>query len=294
VGDPLGESNGYRVAEDVEDEHPEMSKTNVSLLAELEAGLRKEKTSTTLLLQNCILLGGQAGSDRLRDWARQELEGYADTDTVPKYRRVRAPLCIDGATFGGYVTGQQISSMELPEFARGVITEDLNLANKLSELEDLIGRPDETINLQPDDAQELVLLWNHENRSGDQITRLYWRVSRSTIVGVITGVRTALAELVAELLAVAPDEHQPPTRQAADNAVHLVMTGNRNTVTVVGSQTAANGPAAITATGSAGQAAAADETWWQRWRKRGLIISLATVVIAVCAVCQLYGWVPWK
>ena len=47
-------------------------------------------------------------------------------------------------------------------------------------------------------------------------------------------------------------------------------------------------------TGSTGQAEAESETWWVRWRKRGLIIRLATVVAAAAAVLQLYGWVPWK
>lgn len=269
----------------------QMRKTNMSLLAELQAGLRNEKASTTVLLQKCILLGGEAGSERLRDWARRELNGYRDSDAIPEYRRVVAPLCIDGATFGGYVTGQQISPWSLPEFARDVITEDVNLSNSLGQLEDLSRRREDTIKMQPPDAQDVVLLWNRENGSGDQITRLYWQVSRSTIVGVIAGVRTALAELVAEILAVTPDDQRTPTRQAADDAVHLVLTGNRNTVTVVGRQTATNGPATITV---AGQAPAEHETWWQRWRKRGLIVGLATVVAAMAAVLQLYGWVPWK
>ena len=276
------------------DGNSQMSKTNVSLLAELEAGLRDEKTSTTSLLQKCILLGGKVGSERLRDWARQELKGYASADAVPEYRRVVAPLCIDAATFRGYITGQQISSMSLPEFARDLVTEDLNLPSALGELEDLTRKPDATINLQPPGAQELVVLWKHERGSGDRITRLYWQVSRSTIVGIVTGVRTALAELVAEMLAVARDEGQPPTKQAVDDAMHLVLTGNRNTVTVVGSQTATNGAATITVTGSTERAEEENETWWQRWRKRGLIVGLATVVAAAAAVLQLYGWVPWK
>jgi AbiTii len=266
-----------------------MSKTDVSVLAELAAGLRNDKTSTTLLLQRCILLGGEVGSERLRDWARQELKGYADPDAVPDYRRVAASLCIDGYVFGGYITGEAISPLSLPEFARGRITDEVVLTNALGELEDLSRRSQSTVNLQPLGAQELVVLWNHE--TGNRVTRLYWQISRSTIVGVVTGVRTALAELVAEMLAAAPDAHQPPTKQAVDDAVHLVMTGNRNTVTVVGTQTAADGPATITVTGSA---EAENETWWQRWRKRGLIIGFATVVAAGAAVCQLYGWVPWK
>src|ERR1017187_7697787 len=193
-----------------------MAKSGMSLLAELEAGLRDDKTTTTSLLQKCILLGGKAGSERLRDWARQELKGYHEVDLVPEYRRVVAPLCIDGATFGGLITGQQISSMSLPEFAREYVTEDLALTNALGELEGISRGPEDTVRLQPPDAQELVVLWNHQNSSADRITRLYWQVSRSTIAGVITGVRTALAELVAELLAVVPDGDQPCTLRDLD------------------------------------------------------------------------------
>jgi hypothetical protein len=47
-------------------------------------------SSTASLLQKCILLGGQVGSERLRDWARQELKGYDRVDQVPEYRRVSA------------------------------------------------------------------------------------------------------------------------------------------------------------------------------------------------------------
>ena len=34
------------------------------------------------LLQKCIVLGGQAGSEKMREWARQELNGYAEADTT--------------------------------------------------------------------------------------------------------------------------------------------------------------------------------------------------------------------
>lgn len=138
------------------------------------------------------------------------------------------------------------------------------------------------------------MLMNHENPSGDQITRLYWQVGRSAVAGVITGVRTALPELVGELLAAAPSDDQQPNKQAVDAAVHFLVTGDRNTVTVVGSQIATDGDSSIKVTGSSDEPKAGKETWWQRWRKRGLLIGFATVVAAVAAVLQLYGWVPWK
>jgi AbiTii len=269
-----------------------MSKSDPGLLAELKAGLRNGKTSTADLLNQCILLGGEVGSECLRDWAGKELKGYGDGETLPDYRRVAASLCIDGYVPGGYITGEAISVLSLPEWARDKISEDAPFPHALAQLEDLSRRRDETVNLQVPGAQELIVLWNHE--TGNHVTRLYWQVSRSAVVGVVAGVRIALTELVAEMLAAAPGGHQPPSREAADNAVHLVVTGNRNTVTVVGSQMAAAGPATITVTGSTEQPGAEDDTWWQRWRKRGLIIGLATVVAAVVAVLQLVGWVPWK
>jgi hypothetical protein len=95
-------------------------------------------------------------------------------------------------------------------------------------------------------------------------------------------------------LAAAPDNDQPPSKQAVDAAVHFLITGDRNTVTVVDSQTTTKGTATITVTGSSDQSQVTEEGWWTRWRKRGLIIGLSTVVAAVVAVLQLVGRVPWK
>jgi hypothetical protein len=84
-----------------------------------------------------------------------------------------------------------------------------------------------------------------------------------------------------------------PTKQAADAAVHFVITGNRNAVTVVGSQTASGGDAKIEV--SNGSAPAPNpERWWTRWRKRGLVIGLSTFIAAVAGVFQWLEWTPWK
>lgn len=267
---------------------------NRGLLAELRTGLGDDRTSITSLLQKCIVLGGEVGSEQLRDWARQELKGYPDVDTMPDYRWVTAPLCIDGATFHGLITGQTISPMSLPDFARDAITERVPLARGIAELESLSRTDKPTVKLAPPGAQDLVLWMNHENQGGHQITRLYWDVSRSVVEGVVMAVRTALAELVGELLAAVPNGDQAPSKQATDDAIHFVITGDRNTVTVVGSQTTTGGNSMVTATGSTEGTSPAKEPWWQRWRKRGLLIGLATVVAAVVGVFQWLGWTPWK
>jgi hypothetical protein len=267
---------------------------NRGLLAELRAGLNDDRTSITSLLQKCIVLGGEVGSEQLRDWARQELKGYINMDSMPDYRRVRAPLCIDGATFHGLITGQPISSMSLPDFAQDTITEEVSLASGIAELESLSRTDKSTVKLVPPGAQDLVLWMNHQNPDGHQITRLYWAINRSAIEGVVMAVRTSLAELVGELLATVPNGDHSPSKQAADDAIHLVVTGDRNTVTVIGSQATTGGNLTVATAGSTEGTSLEKESWWQRWRKRGLLIGLATVVAAVAGVFQWLGWMPWK
>jgi hypothetical protein len=195
-------------------------------------------------LQKCILLGGQVGSERLRDWARRELKGYDREDEIPEYRRFRAALCIDGVTIRSVVRGQPISAGELPDFARGKITEDVALGMALGELEDLSRGAEDIVRLQPPLAQELVRLWNHQRQQQgyDQITSLYWMISRSTITGVVSGVRTALNELVGELIATMPDDNESPTKQTVDAAVGFVVTGGRHTFVVGDQSSTVSGP----------------------------------------------------
>ncbi|MGH3847825.1 MAG: hypothetical protein ACRDS0_41410, partial [Pseudonocardiaceae bacterium] len=71
---------------------PAMARKRGGLLAQIEADVVDDRVLLLLLslLQKCIVLGGQAGSEKMRDWARRELNGYAGTDTVPDYRHVPA------------------------------------------------------------------------------------------------------------------------------------------------------------------------------------------------------------
>lgn len=48
----------------------------------------------------------EAGSENTRDWARQELHGYAGADTVPDYRHVPAALML---IFGEKPGGVEVS-----------------------------------------------------------------------------------------------------------------------------------------------------------------------------------------
>ena len=75
------------------------------LLTQIAADVVDDGVLLSSLLQKCIVLGGQAGSEKMRDWARQELHGYAGADTVPDYRHVPAAVMARITNRAGYNGG---------------------------------------------------------------------------------------------------------------------------------------------------------------------------------------------
>jgi len=55
-------------------------------------------------------------------------------------------------------------------------------------------------------------------------------VSNASILGLLVRIRTALAELVAELITLTPQDQEVPDKLAADQAVQFVITGDRATI----------------------------------------------------------------
>jgi hypothetical protein len=78
------------------------NKRGGGLLAQIEAGVVDHRVPLSSLLQSCIVLGGQAGSEKMRDWARQELHGYMGAESVPEYRHVPVALSARITNRAGY------------------------------------------------------------------------------------------------------------------------------------------------------------------------------------------------
>jgi len=73
------------------------------LLVQIEAGVVDDAVPLSSLLQKCIVLGGQAGSEKMRDWARHELNGYDGApDSLPDYRRIPASMTMRITNRTGY------------------------------------------------------------------------------------------------------------------------------------------------------------------------------------------------
>jgi AbiTii len=240
------------------------------LLAQIEADVVDAAVPLSSILQTCIVLGGQAGSQKMRDWARQELNGYADADTVPDYRHVAAAVMILITNSAGYngIT-QRINDSIFPQQIRDIIRErgaleDAILGQGIGELEAMADQSTEEHRLIPPWSSLIADTLNRHNTAPhSHVAEVYWSVSNASIRGLLVRVRTALAELVAELITLTPQDQEVPDKLAADQAVQFVITGDRPTIHYT-SQHAADGgtnamvgasaPGPVTVSGAHGSA----------------------------------------
>lgn len=258
-------------------------KRPADLMAQIERDLLDEKPLDTLL-RKLILLGGNAGSPELRNWASLELRGYGREVELPLYRTVSAPLQVDGAVPGGIVRHETIGAMDIPDFARDEINEQVPLRMGVSEIHSMVDqhRNDRIVKLQPPGAPDLVAYMNGTREMNGHITALYWSVSTIALAGVLDQIRTRLAELIAELRSATPQGQNLPTPTQAANAVNFVINGLGNRVSIA---QAADG-STITA--------APEEVKPRSWTRAKLVgaaaVGLATIAGTVIAALQLPIW----
>jgi hypothetical protein len=317
---------------------PVMARKREGLLAQIEAGVLDDTVPLSSLLQKCIMLGGQAGSEKMRDWARRELNGYTGAETVPDYRHIPAvlmALITNNVGYNGMT--QRIQASIFPDQIRDMILdkvdlEDAILPGGIGELEELASRDTAEHRLSPHWGSFIADTLNQFNTApNSRVAAVYWSVSNASIRGILVQVRTALAELVAELTVLTPQDQEVPDKLAEYLAARFVITGDHPTInynpqlaagggTNVTVGTGAAGPVTVsgaggTAIGSqavqgdhnaiAGRDAAstgapeqpAKEGWWARLRKRGMIVAFATIIGGVAAVAgaavAVFAWIGW-
>jgi hypothetical protein len=207
------------------------------LLAQIAADVVDDGVLLSSLLQRCIVLGGQAGSERMRDWARRELHGYAGADTVPDYRHVPAAVMVLITNKAGYNGGTtRIDDSVFPPQVRDMIRKDVDLEDAIlnqgiGELEALASEGVDEHHLIPGWASLIKDTLNQFNMDAvSRVAEVYWSLSNASIRNVLVRIRTALAELVAELIALTPQDQEVPDKVAADQAVQFVITGDRPTI----------------------------------------------------------------
>ncbi|SCE63508.1 hypothetical protein GA0070216_1015 [Micromonospora matsumotoense] len=255
------------------------------LLAQIERGALNDAVSLASLLRKCVALGGATRSAELRDWASDELNGYRDDTKIPEYRIVHAPILADGRTFTHQITGQQISSWDLPDFAREHITNEVRLARGVGEavLSNAARNGETVVRLQPPGAADLVTFMNSQQGGG--IERIYWGVSIGQIAGTLDQIRTTLVRLASEMRAAQPAGTAMPSHEAATEAVHVVLHGGtRNVVNINTAQARDGSNATVMATPTDGKEPGGS--------KAATIWTVAGVVVAI--VSAYFTYRQWR
>jgi hypothetical protein len=86
----------------------------------------------------------------------------------------------------------------------------------------------------------------------NRVATVYWAVSNESIRGILVRVRTALAELVAELIVLTPQDQKVPDKLAADQATQFVITGDRPTINYSSQHATAGGTNVTVGTAASG------------------------------------------
>jgi len=205
------------------------------VLGQIEAEVADSKVQLSSLLQRVVVLGGEAGSEKMRDWALQELHGYAHADTVPEYRRVAAALMAFVTNHAGY-NGRPVQFHdsvfpdEVREFLRKkkVDLEEAVLGQGIGVIEAMADEGKDVHNIVPPWAPFIADTLNERNAvSNGRVGEVYLAVPNASVRGVLVRIHTALAQLVGELAALTPRGQEVPDRLAADQAVQFVVTGDR-------------------------------------------------------------------
>ncbi len=218
-------------------------------MSQIESNALNEQSSLASALRKCIVLGGKSGSERMRDWATRELQGYSKSDPLPAYRIIGAPLMVDGVRGNVQIQRQQIPPSSLPEFVRQHISERLELRDGVGSLEALVAQ--EEIRLSPPGASDLAHYLNAQSGNPYQhIISIYWSVASAAIRGVLDHIRTALTQLVAELRANMPETDDLPSAENANQAVTVVVSGERPSVNVTAAQASGRGATAAAVAGT--------------------------------------------
>lgn len=254
------------------------------LLGDIENDLLSDRPLADVL-RKVVILGGRAGSPELREWASQELKGFSgvEAEDLPPYRRIMAPLLMDAVTGSSYVERQSLPYSSLPDFVREQMPEELPIRVGVGELEAWV-QNDKPISIGMPGA-DVVGHYFDENSGNpfQKIHRIYWSIAPMVIVGILDQVKTALAELIGELIAATPNSQETPTPEQAAQAVSVAISGSKGARVTVTTQQS-GGSSTVSAPPEDDE-----PTWWTKGRKIGaVIVGVFTIIGAIAAVLVLF------
>lgn len=220
-----------------------------TLLQSLRERILDESEPLDGLLRKCLLLGAETGSNALRDWARNELNGYSNDEMIPDYRVLSSPPILMSSISGNYLSkGQRIARFDLPAKAAEVISDQFHIIQPIGELEQLTSS--KSVSFVAPELNVAKLIWNGTLESDfQQILDISYAVGGSTIAGIVSKVRTQLVEIIADLSSDIPLTDLPKKAQVDSAVSQRVGTQYNTTIHTAHGPTAIGNKAQATANG---------------------------------------------
>lgn len=174
-----------------------------TLLRSLRERLLDETEPLAGLLRKCLLLGAETGSKSLRQWARDELNGYDHDAELPAYRKLPTPVIhVDYVSGLTVATNQPFNRLQLPLEAQKGVPEFVPLHQPIEELDGLSAQ--KSLSFTGTGLAYAQTVWNDQLEWPQQITAMRFSLSSSAISGVLGQIRTQLVDVVADLTADTP------------------------------------------------------------------------------------------
>jgi hypothetical protein len=185
----------------------------MGLLQDIEHAVTSRDRPLTDVLRMAKILAAKLDNALLRDWADQELNGYAKNAPLPPYRAPRTiPVCGDFTGLSHQARNVPISLIQLKaeyreDAAKGLFR--VSFTGPIATYEDSLHH----------DAVEFREMWDHDVVLLVQ-PKVFegmhciaaWRVlSRDMLVGVVDGVRNRLLDLILELERQVPEAGEVPS-----------------------------------------------------------------------------------
>lgn len=185
----------------------------MSLLREIQDAAASDEVPVTTLLRKARILATRLHHEPLQRWVTSELEGYADGDELPDYRRqqhVPVKAHFSGPFNSGMRNADVPPACVEPGDRESLFT--FTPRQPVAAIEDLLRSGEATFTV-PWSAD--VVVYYADRIYEDQGMMQAWKViPRGKLVSVVDGVRNRLLSFALELEQVAPEAGEPDADDA--------------------------------------------------------------------------------
>lgn len=175
----------------------------MSLLREIQDAATGEDISLAVVLRRCLVLAARLDHEPLKEWAKQELNGYEKPDSLPEYRRfaTQARGTFVGP-FGASRTNQPIPPLCIDPQHHKVLF-DIEMQEGVASIESLVKDGEGQLSAPwPSDA---VAYYQDKILETMSLVSAHKLVSRSALVGILDTIRSRLLEFALDIERENPD-----------------------------------------------------------------------------------------